>query len=46
VAAGDHSYVAELIANRYHTVWFKLHEDLISLAGLTRQIEAQRAPRS
>jgi pyruvate,orthophosphate dikinase len=37
IAAGDHSYVAKLIADSYHTVWFELHEDLISLAGLTRE---------
>lgn len=42
VAAGDHSYVARIIADSYHTVWFELHEDLISLAGLTRRREAQR----
>jgi len=41
VAAGDHGYVAKLIADSYHTVWFELHEDLIALAGLTRQTEAQ-----
>jgi pyruvate,orthophosphate dikinase len=37
IAAGDHGYVAKLIADSYHTVWFELHEDLISLAGLTRE---------
>ena len=36
VAAGEHGYVAKLIADSYHTVWFELHEDLMSLAGLTR----------
>jgi pyruvate,orthophosphate dikinase len=45
VAAGDHSYVARLIADSYHTVWFELHDDLISLAGLTRQTAAQPAAR-
>ena len=40
VADGDHSYVARIIADSYHTVWFELHEDLMSLAGLTRGIEA------
>jgi pyruvate,orthophosphate dikinase len=45
VAAGDHSYVAKLIADSYHTVWFELHEDLISLAGLTRRAEMQKAAR-
>jgi pyruvate,orthophosphate dikinase len=37
IAAGEHSYVARLIADSYHTVWFELHEDLLSLAGLTRE---------
>jgi pyruvate,orthophosphate dikinase len=36
VAAGDHGYVARVITDSYHTVWFELHEDLISLAGLAR----------
>ena len=40
VAAGDHSYVAKIIADSYHTVWFELHEDLMSLAGLTRKTGA------
>jgi pyruvate,orthophosphate dikinase len=40
VAAGDHRYVARVITDSYHTVWFELHEELISLAGLTRQAEA------
>jgi pyruvate,orthophosphate dikinase len=43
VAAGDHGYVAKIIADSYHTVWFELHEDLLSLAGLTRHSEVQRA---
>jgi pyruvate,orthophosphate dikinase len=41
IAAGEHSYVAKLIADSYHTVWFELHEDLISLAGLTREAVAR-----
>ena len=40
VAAGDHGYVARIITDSYHTVWFELHEDLISLAGMTRKAEA------
>ncbi len=39
VAAGDLGYVARIIIDSYHTVWFELHEDLISLAGLTREAE-------
>ena len=42
IAAGDHSYVARIISDSYHTVWFELHEDLMSLAGLTRASEALR----
>ena len=45
VAAGDHSYVARIIADSYHTVWFELHEDLMSLAGLTRADEARAGSR-
>jgi pyruvate,orthophosphate dikinase len=37
IAAGDHGYVAKATADSYHTVWFELHEDLMSLAGLARQ---------
>ena len=36
VAAGDHSYIARIISDSYHTVWFELHDDLMSLAGLKR----------
>jgi pyruvate,orthophosphate dikinase len=36
VAGGDHSFVAKIISDSYHTVWFELHEDLMSLAGLKR----------
>jgi pyruvate,orthophosphate dikinase len=42
IVAGDHSYVAKIIADSYHTVWFELHEELISLAGLTRTSEGPR----
>jgi pyruvate,orthophosphate dikinase len=41
VAAGDHGCVARIISDSYHTVWFELHEDLISLAGLTPEAEAR-----
>jgi len=36
IAAGERSYVARIMADSYHTVWFELHEDLIGLVGLTR----------
>ena len=40
IAAGDRRYVARIIADSYHTVWFELHEELLSLAGLSRKTEA------
>jgi pyruvate,orthophosphate dikinase len=40
VAAGEQAYVARIIADSYHTVWFELHEELLALAGLTRRSEA------
>jgi len=45
IAAGERGYVARIIADSYHTVWFELHEDLMSLAGLTRAAEARGGPR-
>jgi hypothetical protein len=41
IGAGDRSYVAKIMADSYHTVWFELHEELISLAGLTREALAR-----
>jgi pyruvate,orthophosphate dikinase len=41
IAAGDHGYVARIIIDSYHTVWFELHQELISLAGLNREAEAR-----
>lgn len=41
VAAGDRRYIARIIADSYHTVWFELHEELLSLAGLSREDEAR-----
>jgi len=41
IAAGDRRYVARIIADSYHTVWFELHEELLSLAGLSRETEAR-----
>jgi pyruvate,orthophosphate dikinase len=39
VAAGDHSYIASPRVDSYHNIWFELHEDLILLAGRTREDE-------
>lgn len=38
--AGDTTYFARPIMDSYHTVWFELHEELISLLGRTRIDEA------
>jgi pyruvate,orthophosphate dikinase len=37
--AGDHKYVASPRVDSYHSIWFELHEDLIRLAGRTREDE-------
>jgi pyruvate,orthophosphate dikinase len=39
-AAGDGRYIASPRTDSYHGVWFELHEDLIRLAGKTREDEA------
>ena len=38
--AGDQRFVASPRVDSYHSVWFELHEDLIRLAGRTRESEA------
>ena len=38
-AAGDPMYIASPRVDSYHGVWFELHEDLIRLAGKTREEE-------
>ena len=38
-AAGDGLYIASPRVDSYHGVWFELHEDLIRLAGKTREEE-------
>jgi pyruvate,orthophosphate dikinase len=37
---GDGRYVASPRVDSYHGIWFELHEDLIGLAGRTREEEA------
>ena len=39
VAEGAHNYIASPQIDSYHNVWFELHEDLIRLAGKTREEE-------
>lgn len=41
VSAGDSSWLTKPLLNSHHTVWFELHEELIGLAGHTRQAEAE-----
>ena len=41
VQGGEHSFVARLVVDSFHTVWFELHEDLMSVAGRTRAAEAE-----
>jgi hypothetical protein len=36
---GDQRYVASPRVDSYHGIWFELHEDLIQLAGRTREEE-------
>jgi pyruvate,orthophosphate dikinase len=38
--AGDGRYVASPRVDSYHGIWFELHEDLIQLAGRTREDES------
>ncbi len=39
--AGDVRYVASPRVDSFHGAWFELHEDLIGLAGRTREAEAE-----
>ncbi len=39
-AGGDNRYVASPRVDSYHGIWFELHEDLIRLAGRTREEES------
>jgi pyruvate,orthophosphate dikinase len=39
VTTGDHVYIASPRVDSYHNIWFELHEDLILLAGKTREDE-------
>jgi hypothetical protein len=39
VRAGDNDYFAKPMIDSYHTVWFELHEDLLSTLGLERSKE-------
>lgn len=39
VRAGDHDWFAQPRIDSFHTVWFELHEDLLSTLGLERSKE-------
>ncbi|MBI1397298.1 MAG: pyruvate, phosphate dikinase [Betaproteobacteria bacterium] len=39
VVAGDRERVARIVAESYHTIWFELHTDLLTLAGRQRERE-------
>ena len=41
VGDGNHEFIASPRIDSYHNVWFELHEDLIQLAGRTREEETQ-----
>ncbi len=41
IRSGDHAYIASPRIDSYHNVWFELHEDLIQLAGRTREEETE-----
>jgi pyruvate,orthophosphate dikinase len=41
ISSGDHAYIASPRIDSYHNVWFELHEDLIQLAGRTREEESE-----
>jgi hypothetical protein len=39
IRGGDTTWFTRPIVDSYHTVWFELHEELITAAGLTREDE-------
>ena len=39
VHAGETFWLTRPLIDSYHTVWFELHEELILLAGRTREAE-------
>jgi pyruvate, orthophosphate dikinase len=38
IAAGDVAYIAKVVIDSYHTVWFELHEELLTLAERKRAV--------
>src|SRR5215218_563472 len=41
VRAGDHDWFTKPMLPSYHTVWFELHEDLLSTLGIERGSEGE-----
>jgi DNA-binding MarR family transcriptional regulator len=41
VLAGEREWFTKPVIDSYHTVWFELHEDLLSTLGIARASEAQ-----
>lgn len=39
LAEGDHTFVASISKDSFHTLWFELHEDLLSITGGSRECE-------
>ena len=42
VEAGDHQWFTRPLIDSYHTVWFELHEDLLSTLGKERASEESK----
>jgi len=43
---GDHQWLASPMCDSYHTVWMRLHEDLLGFLGITREEEAVQLERA
>jgi hypothetical protein len=43
VEAGEREWFTKPVLPSYHTVWFELHEDLLTTLGLDRTAEAEDA---
>ncbi len=41
VLAGENEWFTKPVIDSYHTIWFELHEDLLSTLGLARSSEGQ-----
>ncbi|MBP2328577.1 pyruvate,orthophosphate dikinase [Kibdelosporangium banguiense] len=39
LAEGDHTFIANISKDSFHTLWFELHEDLLSITGDSRESE-------